>query len=148
MLDVPELVTTKQMDAWITDFNSWDLCDQTCMNLFWKHPAAYKKASEWTSLEPEFERRAGFSLMAVLAWHDKSACDCKFEEFFPYIKKHSIDERNFVKKAVNWSLRQIGKRNAVLCRKSIIIAEELIKSDSKSARWIGHDALKELTGRQ
>ncbi len=147
MIDVPELVTDKQMNGWIKDFNSWDLCDQTCMNLFWQYQSAYKKAVEWTSLKPEFEKRAGFSLMAVLAWHDKSAADTKFEIFLPYIKKYSTDERNYVKKAVNWALRQIGKRSPGLREKSKKVAEEIIKlyPNSKSARWIAKDALRELT---
>lgn len=145
MIDCPNLITTKQMDKWIKDFNSWDLCDQTCMNLFWKHPAAYKKAVEWTSLKPEFERRAGFSLMAVLAWHDKLAPDSKLIKFFPYIKKYSIDERNYVKKAVNWALRQIGKRNKNLRRESIKLAKDIQKLNNITAKWISSDALRELT---
>jgi 3-methyladenine DNA glycosylase AlkD len=149
MVDVPKLVTEKQMDSWIKDFNSWDLCDQTCMNLFWKYPGAYKKAMGWTKLKLEFERRAGFSLMAVLAWHDKGVQDTKFENFFPYIKKCATDERNYVKKAVNWSLRQIGKRNLTLKEKSKRLAEEIIiiHPNSKSAQWIAKDALKELNQR-
>jgi len=147
MIDVLHLVSETQMDNWIKDFNSWDLCDQTCMNLFWRHPLAYKKASEWVSLEHEFERRAGFSLIAVLAWHDKSADDEKFERFLPLIQKYSTDERNYVKKAVNWALRQIGKRDHTLRIKSIKIAEDLKDSNNKSARWIGSDAFCELSAK-
>ncbi len=171
MIDVQELVTNAQMDSWIKDFNSWDLCDQTCMNLFAKlaeqspsevpiksgqrrrnSPDPYKKVVEWASsshfakASREYQRRAGFALMAVLAWHDKSAPDLKFLEFFPYIKKYSTDERNYVKKAVNWALRQIGKRNKELRIMAINIAKEIIEenSNSKSAQWIAKDALKEL----
>jgi 3-methyladenine DNA glycosylase AlkD len=149
MVDVPNLVTERQMDSWIKDFNSWDLCDQTCMNLFWKHPSAYKKAIEWTKLKPEFERRAGFSLMAVLAWHDKSALNTKFENLYPFIKNCATDERNYVKKAVNWALRQIGERNPNLKEKSKKLAEEITADypNSKSAQWIAKDALRELNQR-
>lgn len=149
MIDLPELVTEKQMDSWISDFNSWDLCDQTCINLFWKQPLAYKKAIEWTKRNPEFEKRAGFALMAVLAWHDKNAADKKFKNFFPYIEKYSTDERNYIKKAVNWALRQIGKRNIDLRKKSINIANRLITRypDSKSANWIAKDAIRELSSK-
>jgi 3-methyladenine DNA glycosylase AlkD len=147
MIDVPNLVTEKQMDSWIKEFNSWDLCDQTCMNLFDRTPFAYNKAVDWTKLEAEYERRAGFALMAVLAWHDKNAPDTKFVCFFPFVKKYATDERNYVKKAVNWALRQIGKRNSNLKNKSIKIAEEIIQiyPSSKSAQWIAKDALKELS---
>lgn len=146
MIDIPESVTEKQMDRWIKDFNSWDLCDQTCMNLFCKHPNAFEKAVEWTTLEPEFERRAGFALMAVLAWRDKSAPNKKFEKFFPIIRTCAVDERNYVKKAVNWALRQIGKRNKSLRDESMKLADEIIKSypNSKSAQWIAKDALREF----
>ncbi|HJX45819.1 MAG TPA: DNA alkylation repair protein [Patescibacteria group bacterium] len=149
MVEASDLVTEKQMDSWTKDFNSWDLCDQTCMNLFWKHPDAYKKARIWTKLKPEFERRAGFSLMAVLAWHDKNASDTKFEKFFPFIKNCVTDERNYVKKAVNWALRQIGKRNPYLKEKSKDLAKEITISfpNSKSAQWIAKDALRELNQR-
>jgi 3-methyladenine DNA glycosylase AlkD len=144
MMDPPELLTEKQMDGWIKDFNSWDLCDQTCMNLFWKHPSAFIKAKEWTKRSVEFERRAGFSLMAVLACHDKKAQNEKFEEFFPFIQKYSTDERNYVRKAVNWALRQIGKRNKELRNKAIKLSQKLVESENKTAKWIGNDALKEL----
>jgi 3-methyladenine DNA glycosylase AlkD len=146
MIDDPKQVTEKQMDEWIKEFNSWDLCDQTCMNLFCQLPMAYRKAIEWTSREKEFERRAGFALMACLAWKDKKADDKKLEQFFfPYIKKYSTDERNFVKRALNWALRQIGKRNLNLNKKAIEIAKEIQKIDSKSAKWIANDAIRELT---
>lgn len=144
MIDESEKVTAKQMDKWIKDFNSWDLCDQCCMNLFDKLPLAWKKAGDWTKREKEFERRAGFSLIASLAWHDKKAKDKNFIKFFPLIKKYSTDKRNFVKKAVNWALRQIGKRNKNLKNKAILLAKEIQKIDSLTSRWIAKDAIKEL----
>lgn len=146
MIDEPDKVTEKQMDSWIKEFNSWDLCDQVCMNLFDKTQYAFDKAIEWSKREPEFERRAGYALMACLAWHDKVSLDSKFIKFFPHIKRGATDERNFVKKAVNWALRQIGKRNKGLSDKSIKLAKDIIKTypDSKSAKWIAKDALREL----
>ena len=143
--DEVEKVTEKQTDQWIKDFDSWDVCDEVCMNLFWRTPMAFRKAIEWSKREREFEKRAGFALMAVLAWKDKNSSDAKFKKFFPLIKKESIDERNFVRKSVNWALRQIGKRNAKLKELAIKTAKEILKIDSKSARWIARDALKELT---
>jgi 3-methyladenine DNA glycosylase AlkD len=133
------------MDEWTRDFDSWDVCDLVCMNLFDKMPNAFVKAKEWTSHNSEFERRAGFALMAALAVHDKKAQDGDFVRFFPLIEKHAGDDRNFVKKAVNWALRQIGKRNQALCKRAIAVSEQLKQSDSKSARWIGSDAYRELT---
>ena len=144
-IDIPEKVTEKQMERWVKGFDSWDICDQLCGNLFDKTPFAYKKSFEWSKRKEEFVKRAGFVLMAVLSVHDKKAEDKRFEKFFPLIKKHSTDERNFVKKAVNWALRQIGKRNINLNKKAIKIAKEIKKIDSKSAKWIASDALRELT---
>jgi len=144
-IDMSEKVTEKQMERWVKDFDSWDICDQLCANLFDKTPFAYKKSFQWSKRKEEFVKRAGFVLMAVLSVHDKKAEDKKFEKFFPLIKKHSIDERNFVKKAVNWALRQIGKRNISLNKKAIKIAKEIKKIDSRSAKWIASDALRELT---
>ncbi len=144
LVDEPEKVTPKQMDIWVKDFDSWDVCDQVCMNLFDKTPFAFQKAKQWATRSREFEKRAGFALMAVLAWHDKEAKDSQFVSFFPLIKKVATDERNFVKKAVNWTIRQIGKRNPVLRKKSISLSEQLLKLNSKAAKWIAADALKEL----
>lgn len=144
MIDDFNLVSEKQADLWIKDFDSWDVCDQVCMNLFDKTPFAFSKAIEWSSRKREFEKRAGFALMACLAVHAKKASDKDFEKFFPIIKREAIDERNFVKKAVNWALRQIGKRNLSLCKKAIAVAKEIEKLDSKSAKWIAKDAIREL----
>lgn len=144
-IDEPEKVTEKQMEKWVKDFDSWDICDNTCFSLFDKTPYAYKKAVEWSKRKEEFVKRAAFAMMAALAVHDKKADDKKFEKFFPIIIRESTDERNFVKKAVNWALRQIGKRNKALNKKVIKVAKEIRKKDSKSARWIASDALRELT---
>ncbi len=145
MIDDPKMVSEKQMEQWVKEFNSWDLCDQCCMNLFDKIPLGWKKAVEWPKRKEEFVSRAGFALMACLAWHDKTTQDKDFIKFFPTIKKHSTDERNFVRKAVNWALRQIGKRNKNLNKEAIKLAKEIQKIDSKTAKWIAYDAIKELT---
>ncbi len=144
IVDTPELVTENQIEDWVKDLDSWDVCDGLCMNLVDKTPFAYQKAKDWAKRDDEFIRRAGFATMASLAIHDKQASDKKFEEFFPVLKKYSTDERNFVRKSVNWSLRQIGKRNKSLLEKAISVAKEIEKLDSKSARWIAKDALREL----
>lgn len=144
MIDDPRLVSEEQLERWVLEFNSWDVCDQCCMKLFRKTPFAYKKIGEWSLREEEFVKRAAFTLIATLAVHDKKAGDSTFEHFFSMIIRESVDERNFVKKAVNWALRQIGKRNMSLNRKTIIIADKISKLDSKSAKWIAKDALREL----
>jgi 3-methyladenine DNA glycosylase AlkD len=144
MIDDPEMVTEEQMDSWAMDFHTWDLCDQCCMNLFRKTSFAYKKIFQWSEHEEEFVKRAAFTLIAVLAVHDKKAPDSKFEQFFPLIINESTDNRNYVKKAVNWALRHIGKKNTRLNKKAISIAEKIHDIDSKSARWIASDALREL----
>jgi 3-methyladenine DNA glycosylase AlkD len=144
-LDNPLQVTEKQMDSWARDFDSWDVCDQACTSLFDLTPYANKKVFEWAKDEREFVKRAAFSIIAGLAVHDKNSNDEKFEKFFLTIKKASVDDRNYVKKAVNWALRNIGKRNQNLNEKSIKIAEEIKKIESKSARWIANDAIRELT---
>lgn len=139
-----EELTEKQMEEWVKGFDSWDVCDQCCMNLFSNNPLGWKKAMEWPERKEEFVRRAGFALMACLAWQDKKAKDSDFLKFFPLIKKYAVDERNFVKKAVNWALRQIGKRNKNLNKKALAEAKEILKIDSKTARWIANDAIREL----
>jgi 3-methyladenine DNA glycosylase AlkD len=144
MIDEAEKVSEKQMEKWVKDLDSWDVCDQVCSNLFDKTEFAYQKAFEWSKRKEEFIKRAGFVLMAALSVHDKEAKDKKFEQFFPIIKKEVDDKRNFVKKAVNWSLRQIGKRNSVLNKKAIVVAKEIQKMDFQSAKWIANDALREL----
>jgi 3-methyladenine DNA glycosylase AlkD len=144
MIADPDEVTEKLMEQWLRDFNSWDIVDGCCSGLFRKTPLAYTKAIEWSKREKEFEKRAGFTMMAMLAVHDKKAEDKKFEQFFPFLIKESSDERNFVKKAVNWALRQIGKRNERLCKKTIKVAKEIYSKGDASSRWIATDALREL----
>jgi 3-methyladenine DNA glycosylase AlkD len=145
MIDDPSKVTDRQMEEWVNDFDSWDVCDQVCSNLFDKTTLAYRKAVEWSGRREEFVKRAGFALMAALAVHDENAPDSKFRKFLPIIKRASGDDRNFVRKAVNWALRQIGKRNDRLNQEAVKTARQISRSDSKSARWIANDALRELT---
>ena len=145
MIADPKHVTEELMERWVKDIDSWDVCDHCCGNLWDKTPFAYLKAREWSKRPEEFVKRASFSLVAALAVHDKTASDDAFTRFLPIIKRESTDERNFVKKAVNWALRQIGKRNRKLNRKAIETAREVQKLNSKSARWIAADALRELT---
>jgi 3-methyladenine DNA glycosylase AlkD len=144
MMDESEKVTESQVESWVKDFDSWDIVDQACGNLLVKTAFAMTKALEWTTREREYEKRSGFSLIATLAVHDKKSSDEMFLNFLPSIIRESKDERNFVKKAVNWSLRQIGKRNERLNSAAIETAEAIAKLDSKSARWIAADALREL----
>ena len=146
MVDEVEMVTDEQMEEWVLDFDYWEICDQCCMNLFEKTGFAYEKAIEWSLRDEQFVKRAGFVLMARLAVSDKKADDSRFEQFFPMMLREADDERNFVKKAVNWALRQIGKRNLALNEKAIETAKEMQGIDSKSARWIASDAIRELSG--
>jgi 3-methyladenine DNA glycosylase AlkD len=143
----PAQVTENQMQCWARDFDSWAVCDQVCMNLLDKTPDAYKMAVEWSQRDEEFGKRAGYALMASLAVHDKKADDLKFASFFPFIKAGSLDERNFVKKAVNWALRQIGKRNDALNVLAVRCAEQILLEGTSSARWVARDALRELQKR-
>lgn len=144
LIDDPELVTPEQMDAWCTDFDNWATVDGTCGYLFCRTKFAYDKAFEWCDREPEFEKRAAFSLMAYLAVHDKKAPDEKLIAFFPLLERYSYDNRNFVKKAVNWALRQIGKRNLTLNALAVQSAMRIREQGTTSARWIAADALREL----
>ena len=145
MVDEPKAVTEEQLEAWVKGFDSWDVCDQVCMNLFDRVPLAWQKVGDWSQREEEFVKRAAYTLIACLAWHDKEAGDDKFVALLPVIVKGATDERNFVKKAVNWALRHIGKRNPNLNKLAIKTAEEIQKIDSRAARWIAADALRELT---
>ena len=144
LIDDYELVTEKQMESWVKGFDSWDVCDQVCSNLFDRTPFAWIKAIAWSSRQEEYVKRAGFVLMAVLAVHDKKTGDKSFLKFFPYLKKESIDSRNFVKKSINWALRQIGKRSLYLNGKVTKLCLEIQEIDSSSAKWIATDALREL----
>lgn len=145
MIDNPNEVTEKQMEDWVKDFDYWEICDQTIINLFEKKDQAYEKAIEWSFRENEFVKRAGYVMMARLAVSDKKALDEQFQKFFPHILRGAVDSRNFVKKAVNWAVRQIGKRNSTLNKLSIELSKEILTLESKSAKWIANDALKELT---
>ncbi len=146
LVDDPALVTEAQMEVWVRDVDSWDVCDQVCGNLFDKTPFAYRKALAWSRRREEFVRRAGFALMAWLALHDKRAADLRLRRFLPAITRAATDERNYVKKAVNWALRQIGKRNRALNREAIRTARAIQRVNIPTARWIAADALRELTG--
>ncbi len=145
MVEDVNMTTEAQVESWVGDFDSWDVCDQCCMNLLRNTRFAYVKAAEWSSREEEFVKRAGFVLMACLVVSDKQEDNRKFEKFLPIIKRETSDNRIYVKKAVNWALRQIGKRNLYLNRKAIETAREILEIDSKSARWIASDAIRELT---
>jgi len=145
MLADPEKVTEATMESWVKDFYSWDICDQAIQNLFEKVPMAWDKACEWSFREPEFEKRAGFVIMARLGISDKKTDDKKFESFFPYILEGATDERNFVKKAVNWAIRQIGKRSIYMNKQCLKLCGEIRKIDNKAAQWIVKDAIRELT---
>ena len=144
LVDVPAEVTEAQMDRWVHDFDSWDVCDTCCANLLDKTRFAYSKAIEWSGEEQEFVKRAGFALMAALAVHDKRQTDEAFTSFLPCILRGATDERNFVRKAVNWALRQVGKRNLTLNKEAIRVAREMQKADNRAARWVAADALREL----
>jgi 3-methyladenine DNA glycosylase AlkD len=145
-IDEPEKVTEEQLESMVLDLNSWDICDHCCSDIFLSSGFAHKKAIEWSDRKEEFVKRSAFSLMARLAVRDKKAEDNVFEDFLPIIKRESMDERNYVKKAVNWALRQIGKRNKRLNKLAIKTAKDIQKLDSKSAKWIAADALRELSG--
>ncbi|MBN2031516.1 DNA alkylation repair protein [bacterium] len=145
MIDIPEEVTEEQMEEWVRDFNSWDVCDQVCMNCFDKTPLAWKKILDWAERDEEYVKRAAFALIACLAWHDKTAPDEKFIELIPVIKKATTDPRNYVKKAVSWALRHIGKRNKNLNKLAIKAAKEIQQIDSKTAKWIGSDVIRDIT---
>jgi 3-methyladenine DNA glycosylase AlkD len=144
MVAVPEQLAEEQMEAWVRDFDSWDVCDQVCMNLFEKTPLALRKIVEWSTRDEEFVKRAAFALLACVAWHRREMTDEELIAFLPVIKQGATDQRNFVKKAVNWALRTIGKRNRSLNQAAIQTAREIQLLDSKSARWIAADALREL----
>jgi 3-methyladenine DNA glycosylase AlkD len=144
MVDEPESLSEEQMEDWVKCFNSWDVCDQVCMNLFEKTPLAWRKITEWSERKEEFVKRASYTLIACLAWHDKKASDEQFIRLLPLIERGAIDERNYVKKAVNWALRNIGKRNQNLNKAAIEASRKIRELDSKDARWIASDAMREL----
>jgi len=144
IIDMPEKVTKKQMNRWVKEFNSWDLCDQVITNLFSKTEYAKKMAVKWSGKKDEFTKRAGFVMMAVGAVHWKNEPDSTFIKMFPLIEQAVCDDRNMVKKGVNWAIRQIGKRNTTLNKKAISFSKRFIDDESKDARWVCRTALKEL----
>lgn len=143
-IERPEWVSEEQMERWALDFDSWDVCDQVC-GLFEETSYAYAKSFEWSERQEEFVKRAAFAIIAGLAVHDKEASDEKLAQFFPIILRESTDGRNFVKKAVNWALRNIGKRNQELNHLAIEAARQIQQIDDRTARWVAADALRELT---
>jgi 3-methyladenine DNA glycosylase AlkD len=145
MIDDPAVVAEQQLERWVSDFYAWDLCDQVCNNLFVKTEWAWNKAVQWSAREKKFVKRAGLVLMACLAVHDKKAHDEQFEELYPLIKEAADDDRNFVKKATSWALRQIGKRNMHLNKLTVVIARDIRKKESRCAGWIAADVIRGLT---
>jgi 3-methyladenine DNA glycosylase AlkD len=141
----PALVTPAQMDAWCRGFDNWGVVDTACFALFDRSPHAWKKVAPWVKRRDEFQKRAGFVLMACLAAHDKKAADAAFMKFLPMIEKGASDERNFVKKGVSWALRHVGHRNAALHAAALKTATQLAKSDNATERWVGKDALRDIT---
>jgi len=144
-IDEPEQVTRRQMDAWARDFDNWGTCDTVCFVLFDRVPFAYDKVVQWARSDREFVKRGAFALMASLAGHDKSAPDAKFVKLLPLVEMAATDDRNFVKKGVSWALRRTGTRSAALKKACLALARKLAASDDPAARWIGKDALRDLT---
>lgn len=144
MIDKPGALTNSQMESWVSGFDSWEVCDQCIMNLFEKHPLAWEKAVEWSWRDEEFVKRAGYVLMARLAVSDRTAGVSRFISFLPHIERGSIDDRNFVKKAVNWALREIGKRNRRLNAEALACAGRILTNGGRPATWIARDAIREL----
>ena len=145
MIDDPALVTSDQMDRWCRDFDSWAICDTLCFHLFDRTPFARQKIKRWSKSRGEFVKRAAFALMASVSLHDKSAEDAEFLAYLPLIEQAATDNRNFVKKAVNWALRTIGKRSLMLNEAALETSRRLAESDEPSCRWVGKDALRELS---
>lgn len=144
MIDELDKVTESQMNKWVNEFDSWDICDGACMNLFCHTPFVEKKIYQYAKSKKEFVRRTAFTLIACLAFKKKEIKNKDLEKYFKLIKEYAFDDRNFVKKAVNWALRQTGKRNEILRKKAIKTALEIQKQETKSARWIANNALLEL----
>lgn len=144
MVDEPEKVTREQMTRWTEDFDSWDICDQATDNLFIYVDGILELIPLWAQREEEFVRRAAFATMAAIAWHGKQFSDEVVAEFFPLIERYADDPRNFVKKAVNWALRNIGKKRPALCGQAVALARRLMAHPAASGRWIGKDAMKEF----
>jgi 3-methyladenine DNA glycosylase AlkD len=141
----PDKVTVAQMDAWSKDFDSWGVVDTLCFNFLDLSPLAWKMIGPWSRRKDEFQKRAAFVLIACLAAHDKVSPDSSFRKLLPIIETGATDDRNFVKKGVSWALRHLGRRSPALYAESIALAERLAASDVASARWIGRDALRDLS---
>lgn len=146
MVADPAKLTERQLNQWVRELDSWDVCDEVCMNLFVKAPLARHKIVEWSRRKEEFVKRAAFALLACWAWHEKDASDATFSLFLPLIEESATDQRHYVRKAVNWALRNIGKRNVHLNKAAIKTALRMQHLDSKAVRWIAADALRELRG--
>ena len=144
LVDDPGRVTRRQMNAWVHDFDNWAVCDTACFHLFDRTPFAWEKVHSWSASEREYVRRAAFALIASLAAHDREAGDGSFEAFLPLIERAAEDKRNFVRKAVSWALRQVGKHNSSLHARALTLAERLSRSEDSSERWVGRDACREL----
>jgi 3-methyladenine DNA glycosylase AlkD len=144
LIGEPEKVTAAEMDRWVRDFDAWDVVDAACRYLYSDARPAWVKSYSWSTRSEEFVKRAAFSLAAYLSYRDKKAKDTQFVQFLGVIEREAHDERNFVKKAVNWAIRQIGKRNIRLNREAIRVAERIRMQGSRAARWIAADALREL----
>lgn len=144
-VDEPSRVTSAQMDVWVRDFDNWGICDTLCFNLFDRTPYAWRKVAQWCKQEAEFVKRTGFALLWSLTVHDKLASDEQFRQGLIFVLRAADDERHFVKKAVNMALRAIGKRNPALNAAAVTVARRLADSSNASARWVGKDALRELT---
>lgn len=144
-VDEPERVTQAQMDRWARDFDNWAICDTVCFHLFDRTPHAWRKAEQWSTRREEFVRRAAFALLAALALHDKHTADKPFLRSLRWAERAAADERNFVKKAVSWALRSIGKRNRALHLAAVAAARRLARLPQGAGRWVGKDALRELT---
>jgi 3-methyladenine DNA glycosylase AlkD len=144
LLADPELLTEEEMERWVRDLDSWDLCDQCCSNLFRRSPHAFRKALEWSGREEEFQKRAGFATMAALAVHGKGMSERDLQLLLDAVVRESHDDRNFVRKAVNWALRQVGKRDLVSNAMAIAAAERILAKGDRTSRWVAYDALREL----
>jgi 3-methyladenine DNA glycosylase AlkD len=141
----PARVTPNEMDRWCRDFDNWAICDTLCFHLFDRTPHAFAKVKQWSDKRAEFVKRAAFALLASLALHDKASGDAPFLSTLPLIERAATDERNFVKKGVSWALRGVGRRSAALHAAAIALARRLVDSPEAAARWVGQDALRELT---
>jgi len=140
----PKDLTSDLMETWVVTFENWEICDSFCMGLFAKSELAIDKIQNWTKREAEFEKRAGFAIMAAYCMADKKSGNTLFEEFLPILIRESNDNRLYVKKAVNWALRSIGKRNIDLNQRAIETAHKILSIDTKAANWIAKDAIRKL----